>query len=157
MSNFEREEIEAAQKAWGDALVALGQVYLDGGDIKARAQQLLNDLYGYHVGQVIFKPTLAASKQFRNTVDGALSYFVGGNPDFPEDHGFALKPWTAVRFENEGVVCQSDSAFAMGNYFFTDTAGAETKVEYSFAYRRGPANEVLINLHHSSLPYSPNS
>ena len=44
-------------------------------------------------------------------------------------------------------------ALAMGNYFFTDLSGAETKVEYSFGYIRGPGGELRINLHHSSLPY----
>ncbi len=155
MTHFQENEILAAQRAWGDSLIDVGSVFSQGGDHVARAKELLASLYAYHVGPVIFKPTLAASKQFRNTVEGALSYFVGGNADYPEDSGFAVKPWTAVRFENEGMVCQSDSAFAMGNYFFTDTQGQETKVEYSFAYRRGPDGEVLINLHHSSLPYSP--
>ena len=155
MTAFEREEIESAQQAWGDGLIAIGQVYLEKGDYTERAKEHIASLYGYHRGQVIFKPTLAADKQFRDTTEGALSYFVGGNPEFPEDHGFALRPWKAVRFENGGVVCQADSAFAMGNYFFTDLEDQITKVEYSFAYVRGPNGEVLINLHHSSLPYTP--
>jgi hypothetical protein len=80
--------------------------------------------------------------------------FVGGSPEFEEDHGFALRPWTAVRFETAGVVCMSDSALAMSNYFFTERSGIETKVEYSFCYVRGPSGDLLIQLHHSSLPYS---
>ena len=73
MTAFEREEIEAAQQAWGDGLIAIGQVYLDKGDYTERAKEHITALYGYHLGPVIFKPTLAANKQFRDTAEGALS------------------------------------------------------------------------------------
>jgi len=154
MRTIEIADVELAQKAWGASLIALGRVYQEGGDYRARGRELIGALYGYHVGPVLFTPTLAEHDQFRNSADGALSYFVGGNPDFAEDHGFALRLWTAVMFENSGVICLSDSALAMGNYFFTDTQGSEVKVEYSFSYFRGPDGDVLIQLHHSSLPYS---
>ncbi|MEE2879508.1 MAG: phosphoribosyl-AMP cyclohydrolase, partial [Pseudomonadota bacterium] len=85
--------------------------------------------------------------------DGALSYFVGGSID--EDNGFAIAPYTAVRWENEGTIIDADSAMAMGNYFFTRTTGEEVKVEYSFGYVRGDDGALKIVLHHSSLPYAP--
>ena len=44
-----------------------------------------------------------------------------------EDKGFALKPWTNVRFENAGLILEKSRAFCMGNYFFTDTKGNEIK------------------------------
>lgn len=99
----------------------------------------------------MFKPTLAAEDQFRGDFEGAMSYFVGTGGS--EDKGFAIKPWTAVRWENEGTVVDSDSAMAMGNYYFTDTEGNDTKVEYSFGYVRGADGELKINLHHSSVPF----
>merc|ERR1711874_847148 len=68
----------------------------------------------------------------------ALSYFVGANTDYPEDKGFALKPWTGVRFENNGVLLEGTTALAQGNYFFTDTDGKETKVEYTSATSATP-------------------
>jgi hypothetical protein len=80
---------------------------------------------------------------------------VGGNGKYPEDHGFALQPWTKVRFANSGMILREGSALAMGNYFFTDTNGDEVKVEYSFGYIRDDRGALRINLHHSSLPYSP--
>jgi len=43
---------------------------------------------------------------------------------------------------------------AMGNYFFTDTEGIETKVEYTFGYFLNDSEVIKINLHHSSIPYS---
>ena len=67
---------------------------------------------------MLFKPTLAAVDQFRSTLDSALSYFVGQNPSFPEDNGFAIKPWSKVRWKNYGIVNNSCTmAVAMGNYW----------------------------------------
>ena len=40
----------------------------------------------------------------------------------------------------------------MGNYFFTNSDSKVSKVEYTFGYIK--MNEkILINLHHSSIPY----
>jgi hypothetical protein len=89
-----------AQKAWGEGIVEIGQVYLDNGDYKAAATEHINKFYHYQEGSVLFKPTLASQKQFRTDFEGALSYFVGGNENYPEDHGFAIKPWSGVRWEN---------------------------------------------------------
>ncbi|MDP6944445.1 MAG: hypothetical protein QF464_09875, partial [Myxococcota bacterium] len=70
-----------------------------------------------------------------------------------EDHGFALEPWTSVRFENAGVLCRETVGMAMGNYYFGREDGSELKVEYSFVYVRGPEGHLQIQLHHSALPY----
>ena len=40
----------------------------------------------------------------------------------------------------------------MGNYFFTDSEGEETKVEYTFGYILDEENKLKINVHHSSIP-----
>src|SRR6516164_6837884 len=55
-------EVNAAQQAWCDGLVKIGKVYKDGGDYKAAASQLIDDLYDYKDGVVFFKPTLAFGK-----------------------------------------------------------------------------------------------
>lgn len=102
---------------------------------------------------MLFKPTVASVEQFRGSVDEARSYFVKGSN--PEDKGFALNPWTDIRWENEGVVSDRDSAMAMGNCFFTKTDGSVTKVEYSLGYVRDKDGALKINLHHSSPPYIP--
>jgi len=150
------QEILDAQKAWGEGIVKIGKVYLDKGDYKAAAKEHIDEFYNYQEDSVLFKPTLAAEKQFRPTFDGALSYFVGGNNDFSEDHGFAIKPWSAVRWESLGTKVIGNMAIAMGNYFFTPAEGGdEVKVEYSFAYTKNSAGELKIILHGSHLPYSP--
>merc|ERR1712039_64998 len=151
--------VTAAQKAWGDGIIAISKSYTDSGDYEAVARDHINSLYGYDQGLVLFKPTLAADQQFRGTFDGALSYFVAKNAQNPssviaEDSGFAIKGWTAVRFENEGVILYHSKAMAMGNYFFTNEDG-ETKVEYSFGYFLDSNHSLRISLHSSHLPYVP--
>jgi hypothetical protein len=42
----------------------------------------------------------------------------------------------------------------MGNYFFTDQGGLETKVEYTFGYIHDEEGGLKIRLHHSSIPAS---
>lgn len=148
-------EVEAAQQAWGEGIVAIGQVFTDEGDFSTRAAEHIAAHYAYgDDATVLFKPTLAAEDQFRETTEEALSYFVG--TEGTEDGGFAIAPYTAVRWENNGTVIDEDGdmAVAMGNYYFTGTDGNETKVEYSFAYERGEDGELDIVLHHSSLPFS---
>lgn len=150
-----KQMILDAQKLWGDGIVAIGKAKTDGGNYVAAAQMHLDNLYAYDLGPVLFKPTKASQLQFRGDIVSALSYFVGENPKYPEDHGFALQPWTAVRFENAGFVEGEEQALAMGNYFFTTTSGEEVKVEYSFGYVTDSQGNLKINLHHSSLPYNP--
>ncbi len=148
-------EVEAAQTAWGEGIVAIGQTFTEEGDYSARAAEHIATHYAYgDDATVLFKPTLAAEDQFRESTDEALSYFVG--TEGTEDGGFAIAPYTAVRWENNGTVISEDGtmAVAMGNYFFTGADGNDTKVEYSFAYERGEDGDLDIVLHHSSLPFS---
>lgn len=141
-----------AQKAWGEGIVAIAKTHADGGDYAARATKHIDDLYAYGETNVMFKPTMAAENQFRDTFDGALSYFIGR--DGTEDKGFAISGWTNVRWENNGIYTNDASAMAMGNYYFTGPDGSETKVEFTFGYVLVDG-DLKINLHHSSLPYSP--
>jgi hypothetical protein len=148
-----RADVEAAQRAWGEGIVAISDVHANGGDYAARAKEHIDTLYAYGEPDVMFKPTLAAEDQFRETFDEALSYFIGSPGS--EDSGFAIKGWTNVRWENNAIYTDSNSAMAMGNYYFTGPDGSETKVEYTFGYVRDANGDLKINLHHSSLPYSP--
>ncbi|MEM6409018.1 MAG: phosphoribosyl-AMP cyclohydrolase [Pseudomonadota bacterium] len=141
-----------AQTAWGEGIVAISATHKDGGDFKTRATEHIETLYAYGESDVMFKPTLAAQDQFREKFGEALSYFVG--TDGTEDSGFAIKGWTNVRWENNGIFTSDDSAMAMGNYYFTGPDGNETKVEYTFGYILDDAGDLKINLHHSSLPFS---
>ena len=104
------------------------------------------------MGPVLFKPTLAATDQFRPTFETALSYFVASNNACIEDRGFAIKGWKDVRFENSDVIIDGNTALAMGNYFFTGPEGGEVKVEYTFGYIQDNDGDLRIQLHHSSMP-----
>jgi len=150
------QEVLDAQKAWGEGIVKIGKVYLEKGDYKTAAIEHINNFYYYQEGVVLFKPTLASDKQFRTDFQGALSYFVGGDENYPEDHGFAIKPWNNVRWENIGTKIIGNMAIAMGNYYFTPAKGGDdVKVEYSFGYTKNKDGKLKIILHDSHLPYIP--
>lgn len=154
-NNITEEEVIQAQQVWGDGIVAIGKAFVEKGDYLGEAVRHIDTLYAYQMGAVLFKPTKAANVQFRLTRRGAVSYFVGGDEAFPEDHGFAVHPWIRVRFENAAMFLHKDYAVAMGNYFFTQTDNTEVKVEYTFGYLKDEKGCLKINLHHSSLPYHP--
>lgn len=150
-------EVEAAQQAWGKALVAIATEHDTKGFAAAKtlAGQVLDGAYGYGMGPVLFKPTLAAAPQtFRTTRDGALAYFVGGDKAFPADTGFALKGWRKFQIDNAGIVITGNSAISMGNVTLWDAKGNMTKVDKTWAWTRGADGNLKIVLHHSSLPYS---
>ena len=147
-------DVEDAQRSWGDGIVKISTAHSNGSEYVDIATQHVEQLYAYDLSEVLFKPTMASIDQFRPTFESALSYFVASNGVCEEDSGFAIKGWTAVRFENSGIIINASNAIAMGNYFFTDKDGAETKVEYTFGYIRDGSSNLRIVLHHSSLPAS---
>lgn len=149
-----REKVLAAQNLWGAGVVRIGKDFIEKNDYEQTAKQHIDRLYAYDISPVLFKPTRAAKEQFRSSKDSALSYFVATNGVCPEDVGFAIQPWTNVRFENSDILIQGDTALAMGNYYFTDVDGQETKVEYTFGYLMDKNGDLRINLHHSSIPFT---
>merc|ERR1712226_709293 len=154
-SNITKAMVVAAQKEWGDGIVKIAKAKINGEDFEQVAHDHIMNLYAYGQPPVLFKPTLAAEKQFRSSFEGALSYFVATNNAAPEDKGFAIKGWQAVCFENEEIITSGNTAMAMGNYFFTTPEGSQVKVEYSFGYVLDTQGKLRINLHHSSMPYVP--
>jgi hypothetical protein len=153
-------EVNAAQQAWCDALVKIGKVHAGGGDYKAVASQAITDLYDYDAGKVFFKPTLSHGKNtFRPTKAGALAYFVGGNSDFPDDSGFALKHWVKARYDNNaaenGIQIHGDVAITMGNVYLTDAKGGEVMVDKTFVFRKGADGKLRLIVHKSALPFEP--
>jgi hypothetical protein len=107
------------------------------------------------MGPVLFKPTLAVNPQtFRTTRAGALSYFVGGDPAFPNDSGFALNDWTKCEIDNAAVFIAGDSASTMGKVHFTDKDGNVTTVDKTWQYVKDDAGQLRIVVHHSSLEYA---
>ena len=157
------DEVNAAQQSWCDALVKIGKLKEEGGDYKAYAKKVLSDAYNYDYGKVFFKPTLAYGDQtFRNNKKGALAYFIGGDPDYPKDKGFALKPWVKARYDNagnhnEGIQIYGSVAITMGNVWVTDKTGKEVMVDKTWVYKKGKDGKLRIIVHKSALPYSPSA
>lgn len=155
------DEVNAAQQAWCDALVKIGKLKEEGGDYKAFAEQVLSEAYNYDHGKVFFKPTLAYGAQtFRNDKKGALAYFVGGDPDYPNDKGFALKPWVKARYDNagennEGIQIYGSVAITMGNVWVTDKDGNEVMVDKTWVFKKGKDGKLRIIVHKSALPFTP--
>jgi hypothetical protein len=155
------DEVNAAQQAWCDALVKIGKLKEEGGDYKAFAEQVLSTAYNYDSGKVFFKPTLAFGDQtFRNDKKGALAYFIGGDPSYPNDKGFALTPWVKARYDNageknEGIQIYGSIAITMGNVWVTAKDGKEVMVDKTWVFKKGKDGKLRIIVHKSSLPYVP--
>ena len=94
-------DVEVAQEAWAKGIVDIGKVYQDKGDYKAKAEEVITELYGFKEEgmEVLFKPTKASEVPIRHDYDQAVSYFVGAaaagdDIGIKEDKGFAINPWT---------------------------------------------------------------
>ncbi len=149
-------EVLAAQKAWGEALVAISTTYDTQGikAAKALAEKVIDGAYGYQFGSVLFKPTLTVAPQtFRTTRAGALAYFVGGDSNFPQDKGFALNGWRKVEMKNAGILISGNTATTMGNVMITNKEGKVTTVDKTWQFVKDNNGKLRIMLHHSSLPY----
>ena len=160
MTQITEDQVNAAQQAWCDGLIRIGATYASGGDHRADARALLDELYDYAEGTVFFKPTLAFGRNaFRPTKQGALSYFVAGDPDFPEDTGFALKRWVKVWYDNNaaenGIQIHGELAITMGNVYLINAAGEEIMVDKTFVFRRCADGKLRLCVHKSALPYTP--
>ena len=149
-----KSQIHESQRKWGDGIVKIGALKDNESECLEFTSSFLSSLYDFENNDVLFKPTKAADEQFRPNFQMALSYFLGGSKSYcSEDEGFAMKPWLDVKFVNSGFIIENERAIAMGNYFFTDSSGAVVKVEYTFGYKLRNGS-LVIDLHHSSLPFS---
>ena len=158
MIPLKEEDLNTAISLWGDGLVAIANAFDRKGFETARstASKMLDDLYAFEDGSVLFKPTMASGEQtFRPTKDGALAYFVGHSDEYPLDGGFGIKGWRKVVSETSECFIDGNIAMWKGWVTFTDKNGSITKVDKSWGYKKDDDGVLRIVLHHSSLPYSP--
>ena len=151
-----KHDILKALNDWGESLISISRAYEDEGLASARviAEQTLDRLYGFELGPVLFKPTLSGGPQtFRLTKIGALSYFVGDDPEYPNDSGFGIKFWRSVKSETSATFIQNDVAMWMGWVSFIDKNNSVVKVDKTFGYTKDRNGILKIVLHHSSLPF----
>ena len=62
-------DVENAQKAWGEGVVAIAAAHSSEGDYVGRARLHVESLYAYDISSVLFKPTFAIEEQFRPTFE----------------------------------------------------------------------------------------
>ncbi|MCH8569315.1 MAG: hypothetical protein LAT67_13655 [Balneolales bacterium] len=150
------ERIETAQQQWIQALVSIGTAHANNEDAAARATEVLNNYYDFENGVVLFKPTLTFGEQtFRPTFEGAHAYFVGGNSDFPNDNGFALRPYVNGSLDSLNAFIHGDVAIAQSNITLEAYDGSTVTVNKTFGYRQDENGNLRIVTHHSSLPFAP--
>ncbi len=153
-------QVNQAQQDWCDGLIRIGAAYRQGDNYRAVAAALIDKLYDYHDGVVFFKPTLShGANTFRCSREGAISYFVGGDPDFPDDKGFALNVWQKVWYDNNaaenGIQIHGDIAITMGNVYLINENNEEVMVDKTFVFRRCQDGQLRLCVHKSALPYTP--
>ena len=110
------DELADARKNWGNALVEISKAFETEGVNAARAvaSRALDTVYGFDLGQVLFKPTLASGKQtFRTTRNGALAYFIGHSDEYPGDKGFGIQGWRSIVSETAATFIEGDSLYGL--------------------------------------------
>ena len=166
-NRIRRREVNAAQKAWTNALVSISQTYKDEGfdAAKSLAGDVIDGAYDYQVGPVAFKPTWAfGDSTFRTGRRGAVSYFIGGDRRF-DDPGFAIgnkpdpdtgkrSPWKKAWTENAVIRLDGDTATSMGWMYSKDEDGKVSKVDKTWTWRKDDDGNLRIVVHHSSTPYA---
>ncbi|MDF1857148.1 phosphoribosyl-AMP cyclohydrolase [Pseudooceanicola sp.] len=148
------QDLLAARTIWGEQKVAISKAYEEGGLDVARVAAMahLDANYGYGLGPVMFKPTMASGEQtFRPTKAGALAYFCGHSDEYPLDTGFAIRGWRAMDSVTSAELIEGDIAMWMGWIILIDKDGNDTRVDKSFGYKRDANGALRIVLHHSSL------
>ena len=149
-------ELATARVSWGDGLIKISKAYEKAGIDHATevANEMIDNLYGFELGPVLFKPTLSGGPQtFRSNKEGALSYFIGNNSNYPLDSGFGIKYWREVKSKTSSIFIEENIAMWMGWVTLTDKEGNLVKVDKSWGYKKTENGALKIVLHHSSLPY----
>ena len=145
-----------ARAAWGNGLIEISKTFETEGIEMATsvASDMIDNLYAFDSGKVLFKPTLSGGSQtFRPTKEGALSYLVGHNSAYPNDRGFGIKCWREISSDTSAIFIDDMVAMWMGWVTFIDKDGHVTKVDKSWGYKLDDVGNLRIMLHHSSLPY----
>ncbi len=134
--------------SWKDGILNISQTHNDKGDYKKEALKFIKNHYLFETENVLFKPTLTKKTLFRNDLDSALSYFIGGT--LPEDSGFALKPWKSIKISETNNLIEDNLIVVMGVFdFITHDTNEIIQVAFTFFLKTIEGN-LKIKIHHSS-------
>ena len=132
--------------SWKQGVLDIRNVYHNKGDYQEQASEFLKTHYLFDTECVFFKPTLTREEIFRNSFDGALSYFIGG--DIDEDRGFALQEWKSINTDQINILIEGVLIIAMGVLSFK--SDEVLKVAFTFMLKESNS-DLKIKVHHSSL------
>ena len=149
-----QSDLLEAQKSWAEDFCQLAASRSNRQLYEPLALRFLTDNYTFDDGDCLFKPSRVRQQPFRYSMKAALSYYIGGDSDYPEDIGFALGPWVEVRFQNSGFLFFEKRAAAMGVYEFVDDRTRVLRFEYALGYLKEETGRLRINFHHSSVPFA---
>ena len=136
-------------KSWTDGLSMIRTAYKKNENYKNMALEFINKHYLFNEESVLFKPTLTNKTIFRNSVDDALSYFIGGK--YSEDTGFALKAFESVTIDETNTIIENDLIAIMGILDFKLMSPTEhMRVAFTFILKTTESG-LKIKIHHSSL------
>lgn len=132
--------------SWTHGVMDIGRVYNAEGDYRKTALAFIEEHYAFDRGDVLFKPTFTKEIVFRNSIEKALSYFVGGV--VPEDNGFALRTWEKIDLIQVNTIESIGAAMGLFNF---KPAGSNTKTKVVFTFILDSSETILkIKVHHSS-------
>ena len=136
-------------KSWTDGLSMIRTAYEKNEDYKNIALEFINKHYLFNEESVLFKPTLTNKTIFRNSVDDALSYFIGGKHS--EDTGFALKAFESVTIDEINTIIENNLIAIMGILDFKlMSPTGDMRVAFTFVLKT-TKSDLKIKIHHSSL------
>lgn len=132
--------------SWTQGVIDIGRVYKAEGDYKKTALAFIENHYAFDRGDVLFKPTFTKEIIFRNSIEQALSYFVGGM--VAEDNGFALRTWEKIDLIQVSTIESIGAAMGLLNF---KPVGSDTKTKVAFTFILDSSETILkIRVHHSS-------
>jgi hypothetical protein len=144
-----KQELFEFIKSWIDGLSMIRTAYEKNEDYKNIALEFINKHYLFNEESVLFKPTLTNKTIFRNSVDDALSYFIGGK--YSEDTGFALKAYESIDINETNTIIEKDLIAIMGVLDFKLINSDESmRVAFTFVLKFSESG-LKIKIHHSSL------
>ena len=135
--------------SWKNGILSISESYKDKGEYEKEGLKFIKAHYLFEHENVLFKPTITKNILFRNDLNSALSYFVGGS--IAEDTGFAIKPWKSIEIDEINNLFENNLIITMGvfNFSLNDT-NELIRVVFTFILK-STQDGLKIKVHHSSI------